>query len=279
MGLWFEENYADKVRFGLRATRSIYHGRSEYQSIDVFDTVKFGRVLALDSVFQTSVADEYYYHEMLVHPALLAVKAPKRVLIIGGGDGGSVREVLRHPEVEHVTMCELDEQVVRVCQEHLTEFGVPWDSDRLELRFGDGVAYLNEPGGEPFDVILVDGPDPVGPAEGLYQSPFYETCKGRLAEGGVLAVQSESPFMMDEDFVRIVRTLRGVFPVATPYFARVPIYVSGIWSWTFASETVQPLEFDHARAEALEKHTRFYNRDIHYSVFAQPNDIKAVLGD
>ena len=279
MALWFDESYKDVVHFGLRVKRSLYHARSEFQTIDIFDTEKFGRALALDGVYQTSVADEYYYHEMLVHPALLCVQRPRRVLIIGGGDGGSAREVLRHPEVEALTLCELDGAVVRACQQHLKELSVPWDSDRLEVLFRDGVAYLKEHAGEPFDVILVDGPDPVGPAEGLFGSPFYEACRSRLREGGVLAVQSESPFMMREDFVRIVKPLRGVFASATPYYAQVPIYVSGIWSWTFAADGVEPLAFDAVRAERIEQQTRYYNRDIHRAAFAQPNDVKKLLAD
>src|SRR5262245_43048766 len=172
MGLWFDENFQDRVRLGLRVTRSLLHTQSEYQSIDIVDTVPFGVTLLLGGAYMTSVGDEFHYHEMLVHPALTTAPSIRRVLVIGGGDGGTVREVLRYREVEQVMLCEVDGLVIEACKQHLP-FGVPWDDPRLQIRVGDGVAYLNEYTGEPFDVILVDGPDPVGPAEGLFQSPFY----------------------------------------------------------------------------------------------------------
>jgi spermidine synthase len=214
---------------------------------------------------------------MLVHPAMLSVKSPRRVLVVGGGDGGTVREVLRHPEVEQVVMCELDEQVTRACQEHMPDMRVPWDDPRLDLRFGDGVAFLRDFDGEPFDVILIDGPDPVGPAEGLYQSPFYDSCKARLTPGGVFAAQTESPYIMHDDFVRIVKTLRNIFTHAVPYIGSVPIYLSSYWSWTLASDAVDPRQFDEARARAIADGSRYYNVDIHRASFALPNDILHAL--
>ncbi|MGD8860400.1 MAG: polyamine aminopropyltransferase [Myxococcales bacterium] len=277
MALWLDEIYGGDVKFGVRVTRSLYHGRSEYQEIDIVDCDKFGRTLALDGVFQTSVEDEHHYHEMLVHPAMLCSKAPLRVLVIGGGDGGTVREVLRHPEVQHVTLCELDEMVTRACQEHLQEMRVPWDDPRLHLRFGDGVAFLRDYDGEPFDVILVDGPDPVGPAEGLYQSPFYDSCKAQLAPGGVFAAQTESPFIMRDDFARIVSTLRNTFAHAAPYLGPVPIYMSSYWSWTFGSDAVGPMDFDPRRAQAIADGSRYYNPDIHRAAFTLPNDVRRLL--
>ncbi|MDH5673294.1 MAG: polyamine aminopropyltransferase [Myxococcales bacterium] len=279
MGLILDEDFEGQTRFGVRVTRSLHHEQSEFQSIDIVDTQAFGRVLALDGVFQTSEGDEHYYHEMLVHPAMLSVPDPRRVLVVGGGDGGSVREVLRHPCVEHVTMCELDEAVVRACQQHLTSFGVPWDDPRLTLRFQDGVTFLDQCQPGAFDVILVDGPDPVGPAAGLFESPFYTACKSRLAPQGVLAVQSESPYMMREAFLRIVKTLRSVFTHATPYYAPVPIYMSGYWSFTFATEQRDPLNIDAERAAAIMEGCRYLNADMYRSAFAQPTDVLRALAE
>jgi spermidine synthase len=277
MALWFDETYEGKIRFGLRLKRSLFHGRSEFQSVDVFETEEFGRALALEDAWMTSERDEAHYHEMIVHPALTTAPRIRRVLVIGGGDGGSVREVLRYPEVEQVTMVELDKLVVDVCKEHLPSFGVPWNDPRLTLRFGDGIAYLKEYSGEPYDVILIDGSDPVGPAEGLYASPFYKSAKRCLAKDGVLVSQTESPIAMAEHFARIVKTLRASFVRAEPYFVPIPLYPSGMWSFTYASDAIEPSAFDPARVSKIEPGARYYNRDIHRAAFAQPSFVRGLL--
>jgi len=277
MALWFEETYGEKIRFGLRLRRSIFQGQSEFQSVDVVETVEFGRALALEGAWMTSERDEAHYHEMIVHPALTCAKRIQRVLIIGGGDGGTVREVLRYPEVEQVVLVELDKLVIDVCKEHLSSFAVPWNDPRLDIRCGDGIAYLQSYAGAPYDVILIDGSDPVGPAEGLYASPFYESAKRCLHPEGVLASQTESPIAMASDFARIVKTLRSSFRRAEPYFVPIPLYPSGMWSFTFASDSVDPLAFDQARATRVEATTRYYNRDIHRAAFTQPNFVRGLL--
>jgi len=277
MPLWFDETFQGRVRFSLPVKRTLFHGKSPYQIIDIVDTETYGPTLLLDSAYMTSVRDEHFYHEMLVHPALTTAPAIRNVLVIGGGDGGTVREVLRYREVARVTMCEIDQMVTDACKEHLGEFGVPWDDPRLTLRFGDGVAFLRDHIGEPFDVILIDGSDPVGPAEGLIAGSFYESCKRRLAPSGVLALQSEAPHLMRDDFLRIVRTLRGVFPAVHPYFGPVPIYPSGSWSWTFASQGVDPLAPREDRLAQIEPSCKHYNRDIHRAAFALPSDLKRAL--
>jgi spermidine synthase len=214
---------------------------------------------------------------MIVHPALTTARSIKRVLVIGGGDGGTVREVLKYREVEHVTMVELDQLVVDVCKQYFPNFGVPWEDPRLFLRFEDGIAYLNNYAAEPYDVILIDGSDPVGPAEGLYASPFYESAKRCLAPGGVLVSQTESPIAMASDFARIVKTLRTSFKRAEPFFVPIPLYPSGMWSFSFASDTIDPLAFDDTRAARIEAEAKYYNRDIHRAAFAQPNFVRKLL--
>jgi len=277
MALWFDETYAGKIRFGLKLKRSLYQGKSDFQSVDVVETEEFGRALALEDAWMTSERDEAHYHEMIVHPALTTAPRIRRVLVIGGGDGGTVREVLRYSEVESVVMVELDKLVVDVCKEHLPSFGVPWDDKRLSLRFEDGIAYLKNYSGEPYDVILIDGSDPVGPAEGLYASPFYESAKRCLAKDGVLVSQTESPIAMANDFARIVKTLRTSFKRAEPFFVPIPLYPSGMWSFTYASDATDPTAFDPARVSRIEAGARYYNRDIHRAAFAQPSFVKALL--
>lgn len=274
MALWYYEVFEDNAQYGLKVTEHLYHARSAYQTIDIMRTDRFGKVLALDGLYQTSVNDEYFYHEMLIHPALTTAPKIDRVLVIGGGDGGSIREILSYPEVKKVTMVEIDGMVIDACKLHLSELCHVWKDPRLELRVGDGIAYVDQFVGEPYDVIIVDGSDPVGPAEGLFGSGFYQNCKKILSRNGVLAVQSESPQLMTENFRKLIETLQGVFSSVHPYFGPVPLYPGGGWSYTYASEEVDPLQIAQPRAEHIEKHCRYYNREIHRGAFAIPNNLK-----
>ncbi len=275
-GLWYDENFQDDTRLGLRAIRTHFSGRSEYQKVEIFETKRFGRVLAIDEIFMTSERDEYFYHEMLVHPALTCHADPKRVLVIGGGDGGTVREVLRH-NVDKVVMIEIDELVVRASQEHLPTIGTAWDDPRLEVRFDDGIKYVCESDDEKYDIVLLDGTDPVGPGEVLFEKRFYEGCKRMLKPGGVFALQSETVFLFEDVFVETQQKLRELFAQVHPYFGPVPIYASGQWSWTMASDSRAPADADVSRIEALEAHTKYYCRDIHKGAFAMPNHVRKRL--
>lgn len=275
---WHDEVYRDRVRFGLRIRRSLYSGRSPYQTIDVFETEAFGRVLVLDGVYQTSEADEFYYHEMMAHPALATAPEVRRVLVIGGGDGGTVREVLRYPEVDRAVLVEIDGQVVDVCKQHLPAIGKDaWDDPRLEVVVGDGAAYVRDADVEPFDVMLVDISDPIGPAEGIFEASFLRGCERLLRPRGVFVMQSETPFYMPEVFARIVQGLRETFGRADPYVGWVPLYASGPWTWTYASRSVDPLKIADDRAERIEPHTRCWNREIHRAAFVLPNALKRLL--
>jgi len=278
MSQWYDEVFEDKSRFGLKVRQTLFHAKSDFQTIDIIDTELFGKVLALDGTFQTSVKDEYYYHEMLVHPALTTASQIKRVLVIGGGDGGSVREVLRYPEVERVTLVEIDGDVVNACKEHLPEIGRAWRDPRLQLLIQDGIQYVEKAEPESVDVIIVDGPDPIGPAVGLFKKEFYRSCRERLRKHGVLAVQSESPHVMKEAFCRIVSELKHVFRNVRPYFGPVPIYPGSGWSFVYASNEQDPLEIIDRRIQQIENGCRYYNRDIHRSAFALSNEVKQGLG-
>jgi spermidine synthase len=277
MALWYDEVHEDRTRFGLRVRRTIHAERSDYQDIEVIDTAEFGKVLVLDGVFNTSEGDEHYYHEMLVHPALCTARRAERVLIVGGGDGGTAREVLRHPGVRQVVMVEIDRRVVEVCRAHLPALGPDWEDPRLELRFEDGVRYVTEADVAPFDVVLLDGTDPLGAGEGLYEPRFYQGCKRVLAEGGVFALQSASPVLQRDIFLNVQRRLQGVFPQVHPYFGPVPLYGAGQWSWTWAATDGDPTGLVEERASAVERWSKQYNRAIHTAAFAVPNDLRALL--
>lgn len=278
MSLWYGETFG-ATRLQLRVTKSLFSGESEFQKVEIFDTDVYGRVLAIDSVFMTSEKDEFFYHEMLVHPALLTHPDPKRVLVIGGGDGGTVREVLRHPGVEACVMIEIDELVVQASKEHLPMIGTAWDDPRLDVRFADGIKYVKESDEEKYDIVLLDGTDPVGPGEVLYQMEFYQGVKRMLKDGGIFALQSESPVLMSKTFFELQGKLKRLYGEVHPYFGPVPIYASGIWSWTWATDAGNPRDFDETRAHAIAAGSRYYNPDIHRAAFARPNYVRQGLTD
>lgn len=269
-GLWYREVFEDRTSLGLKVRRQLHAERSEFQYIEVLDTEYAGRVLVLDGVFMTSEKDEFFYHEMIVHPALVSAPRIERVLIIGGGDGGTAREVLRHPGVKKCVMVEIDERVVAACKDHLPSIGTAWDDPRLELRFEDGVKYVREEEVEPFDVVILDGSDPVGPAKGLFDASFYRGVRRVLAEDGVFALQSESPTVYEDLFFDIQKTLRGVFGSVHPYFGSVFLYGAGMWTWTLASQSGDPLTIHPERAAAIADGSRYYTEAIHRASFAQP---------
>jgi len=274
MALYYDEVFEDSVRFGVKVKETLHSEQSEFQKVEVIDTTRFGRMLVIDGIFMTSERDEFFYHEMLVQPAMCTVAEPKSVLIIGGGDGGSAREVLRHAEVERCLMIEIDEAVVRVSKEWLPTIGRAWNDPRLEVRFANGVAFVKESESRAFDVILVDGSDPVGPAEVLFSKEFFEGCRRLLKPGGVLALQSESPIYFRDTFDQTQRRLMDAFEVVRPYFGPVPTYSAGIWSWTFCSDSVDPLKPLDARVEAMTTDSKLYNGDIHRAAFALPNYLR-----
>ncbi len=277
MGLWYDETFDGHTRLGLRVKETLFTGQSDYQKVEVIDTVGFGRVLVIDGVFMTSEYDEFLYHEMLVHPALTTAPRIERVLVIGGGDGGTVREVLRHSEVKDCVMIEIDELVVNASKQYLAGIGTAWDDPRLDLRFIDGIEYVKTSRDERYDVILLDGTDPIGPGAVLFDESFYEGCKRMLADDGVMALQSESPLLMLDTFVETQHKLRKLFAEVHPYLGPVPLYGTGVWSWSWCSNTGEPLRPVQERQEAIVEGSKAYNPELHQAVFALPNYVKRAL--
>lgn len=277
MGLWYDETFDDHTRLALRVNQTLFSGRSRYQKIEVLDTAAFGRVLAIDGIFMTSEHDEFLYHEMLVHPAMTTAPRIERVLVIGGGDGGTVREVLRHPEVEQCVMIEIDEMVVEVSKAHLPGIGTSWNDPRLDVRFIDGIEYAEHSDDPKYDVVLLDGTDPVGPGAVLFAEAFYAGCQRMLTPDGVLALQSTSPLLTMDVFVETQRRLRALFSEVHPYLGPVPLYGTGTWSWTWCSNTGVPHIADPDRQAAIVEGSRAYNEDVHRAAFALPNYVKRAL--
>jgi spermidine synthase len=260
----------------FRVDRMLIDTVTPYQRLRIFDNEAVGKVFLLDDVVMLTERDEYIYHEMLVHPALLAHPDPKRILIVGGGDGGTLREVVKHPEVEEAVLCEIDEVVIAESRRHLPFTAVGLDHPKSTVVVGDALEYIRNHRAS-FDVILVDSTDPVGCAEGLFRNPFYEDVKKALKKGGIMAQQTESPIYEITWFTRIYKELDASFPHVHCYQAVIPMYPGALWTFTLAGTDTDPrLHFSRNRALALED-LRYYSAEMHEAAFVLPRWVRTEL--
>ncbi len=254
--------------------RMLYEARTEHQQLTIFENARMGRVMALDGVIQTAEADEFIYHEMLAHVPILAHGLARRVLIIGGGDGGLLREVAKHPDVESITMVERDGTVVDICQEYLPEHSKGAFADaRLNLVIDDGMRFVATTE-EKFDVIISDSPDPIGPGEALFSEEFYQACRRCLEHGGILVTQNGTPFMQLAEVQTTAKRMAGLFPDWHFYQAAIPTYIGGsmtfAWGACDAGSRKLPLETLGQRFAGSGIVTRYYNPHVHIGAFALP---------
>ncbi|MEE8142702.1 MAG: polyamine aminopropyltransferase [Planctomycetota bacterium] len=276
-GQWFTEEVPEAGRLGIRVEKLLHEETSAFQKIAVYDTTFFGRLLTLDNIVMLTERDEFVYHEMLTHVPLCSIPDPSSVLIIGGGDCGCIREVLKHPSVTSVVLCEIDERVTRVCEKYYPWLQETLADSRVELVFADGVSYVasNEAA---FDLVVVDSTDPVGAAAGLFLSDFYKKVARALKPGGVMTAQTESPFWDNQLLRSIYSQIRQVFTGAVPYLGGVPTYPSGNWSWAYASLDRGPHDYlDRTRSEAVSAQCRYYNAELQQAAFALPNFVQRLL--
>lgn len=274
-GRWFPEREPVGIEQRTQMRGVLYEGRSPYQLIRVLDTFPFGRALVLDQALQTTEADEFIYHEMIVHPALASLPAPQRVLIIGGGDGGCLRRVLEHP-VQRAVMVEIDGQVIEVCRRYLPSISAgAFDDPRAEIVLADGCRYVREAEG-PFDAVLIDStdPTPTGPSRPLFSPEFYRDIRRLLREDGFLVSQSGSPIFRMNELLMAVLNMRQVFPLVLVYLAPVPSYPGVVWAFTIASAGPDPREVEPSLlAERLRERgiaTAYYSPELHRASFALP---------
>ena len=279
MELWFTEKHTENVKLSIKADRQLYSAQSEFQRIDIFDSVEFGRFLTLDGYMMLTEKDEFIYHEMIAHVPMAVHPHVKKALIIGGGDGGAARELVRYNEIEHIDLVEIDEEVVKACREYLPQTACGFDDERVHVFYDDGLRFVRKFVNE-YDLILVDSTDPFGPGEGLFTKEFYGNCYKALKEDGIMVNQHESPFYpndanaMQRAHKRIVES----FPISRVYQAHIPTYPSGHWLFGFASKKYHPLEDqDIGRWKSRRIRTRYYNEQLHKGAFALPNYVEELL--
>ena len=278
---WFTEKNTDDVNFSIRVKKQLYSEKSYYQKIDILDTYEFGRVLVLDGFIMLTEKDEYIYHEMVTHVPMAVNPDIKNVLIIGAGDGGTLRELARYDTIENIDMVEIDGQVIEVCKEFLPQTACRFDDPRLNLYIEDGLKFVRRKSGE-YDLIIVDSTDPFGPGEGLFTKEFYGNCYKALTDNGILINQHESTYY--DSYVDMVKRthkrIGSAFPVTMVYQAHIPTYPSGHWLFGFAAKNLHPVyDLQAEKWEALGLKTRYYNTDLHKGCFALPNYVKEVLAD
>lgn len=270
------EHQSEHLDLSAEVSQVLYKGKSEFQDIEVADSKEFGRMLVLDGVFQTSIKDEFMYHESIAHIPLFLHPHPANVLIIGGGDGGAAREAVRHPEVEHVTMVEIDGKVIELSKQFFPEISKAMleNNPKLTVKVGDGIGFMAE--AENFyDVIIVDCSDPIGPGEGLFTYEFYKNTFKALKEDGLFVQQTESPFMHQPLIKKIWKSVSDIFPISRLYTAFIPLYPSGMHCFTMGSKKYDPLKWTPNRLQTFK--TRYYNEGIQRSAFALPNFVKELL--
>lgn len=276
MNCWIHEE-SGGTRWGFKVADVLYSGKSAFQSIAIVETESFGRMLFLDNVVMLSERWEFVYHDMIAHVPLFVHPSPRNVLIIGGGDGGTAREALRHPDVERLDMVEIDGEVVEVCKKHLPFTAASLDNPRLSLSIGDGIEFVRSVKNR-YQVIIVDSTDPAGPSEGLFGEAFYRDVFEALTDDGIVVAQSESPTATPKLFGAYVNVVRDIFPVSLPYLYHTPDYSTGLWSFMFSSKRFHPLnDFRPERVRSSGLAARYYNERVHRSAFDLPTFVQELM--
>lgn len=281
MELWFSEQHTPNVRLSIRTDRQIYSAQSEFQRIDVFDSPEFGRFLTLDGYMMLTQKDEFIYHEMIVHVPMAVHPNPRNILVIGGGDGGVVRELCRYEDIASIDLVEIDPLVIEVSRKYLPFTACSLDAPRVHIHYEDGVKYVRHQQ-DAYDLIIVDSTDPFGPGEGLFTKEFYGSCFQALRADGIMVNQHESPFYPDDATAmqRAHKRICESFPISRVYQANIPTYPSGHWLFGFSSKQYHPtVDIRAAAWNALGLATRYYNTNLHLGCFYLPTYVERMLRD
>lgn len=273
MSYHFVEEHSSAYRVQWGINKIIYSEKTPYQNLSIVDFVELGRALVLDDAVQTTIQDEFYYHEMIAHVPLFTHPDPQEVLIIGGGDGGTAREVLKHKSVRRVDLVEIDERVIAACKKYLPELSCSFDNPRLNVIIADGVEYMKRPELE-YDVIIIDSSDPVGPAVELFGRDFYQNVYRSLKPDGIMVAQTDSPCFNAAFFKKVFLSISAQFPLTKVYLVCVPSYISGFWSFTIGSKKYNPVQ-DYRKEPVVT--TRFYTPELHKASFVLPRFIEELI--
>lgn len=271
MEMWIKEMQLKNSAMTYKVKETLVREKTKYQDLAIVDTEDFGRMLLLDGIVQTSIKDEFIYHEMITHIPLFTHPNPQNVLVIGGGDGGAIREILKHPSVKKAVMCEIDEDVIKECKKYLPEISSALDDERCEIFIGDGIKYVKEYKNE-FDVIIVDSTDPFSIAEGLFKGNFYRDIYNALTEDGLFVAQTETPFFLPGTVRKTFKDAKEIFPVTKLFMAGIPTYPGGYWSFTAGSKKYDPSKVDISKIPDLGY--KYYTPELQRASFVLPRYIQ-----
>jgi len=274
MEMWLKEMQIDGAAMTYKVKETLVRKQTRYQDLVIVDTEVFGRMLVLDGIVQLTIKDEFVYHEMISHIPLFTHPNPKKVLVVGGGDGGAIREILKHPSVEKVVLCEIDEDVIEECKKYLPEISQGLNDQRCEVFVGDGVEYVRNHKNE-YDVIIVDSTDPFSIGEGLFGGNFYNDIYECLTEDGLFIAQTETPVFLPDTVKKVYNDAKAIFPVTRLFTAAIPTYPSGLWSFTVGSKRYDPSKVDITRIPEMD--TRYYTPELHRACFVLPKYVKDII--
>ncbi|WP_209123412.1 spermidine synthase [Alkalihalobacillus sp. BA299] len=274
MELWFTEKQTERFGITMKIKRTLHTEQTEFQKLDMVETEEFGNMLVLDGMVMTTQKDEFVYHEMVAHVPLFTHPNPENVLVVGGGDGGVIREVLKHPSVKKATLVEIDGKVIEYSKQYLPEIAGMLDDARVEVKVDDGFMHIANSEKE-YDVIMVDSTEPVGPAVNLFTKGFYAGISKALKEDGVFVAQTDNPWFTPELITNVQRDVKEIFPITRLYIANIPTYPSGLWTFTIGSKKHDPLAIEDSRFHDID--TKYYTKDLHKAAFALPRFVEDLI--
>lgn len=274
MELWFTEKQTPVFGITAKIRETLVTEKTDFQDLAMIDTEEFGRMLVLDGMVMTTVKDEFVYHEMVAHPALFTHPNPKHVLVVGGGDGGVIREIVKHPGVEKAVLVDIDGKVIEYSKKYLPEIACELDNPRVEVQVNDGYMHIIE-NKDKYDVIMVDSTEPVGPAAPLFERGFYQGIYEALKDDGIFVAQTDNPWFKADLIQQVNRDVKEIFPIVRVYGANIPTYPSGLWTFTMGSKKYDPLEVDEKQIPEIE--TKYYTPKLHKAAFVLPKFVEDLV--
>lgn len=272
MELWFSEYQTKNVKLSFRVKNVLYTKQSKFQNISVIETEDFGRVLTLDDTVMLTTKDEFVYHEMISHVPLLTHGNASKVLVIGGGDGGTIREILKHP-VKEAHLVEIDREVIETSKEYFPSVSCGFSDPRVKIFCEDGIEFVKK--NKDYDIIIIDSTDPIGPAVGLFSREFYKNVFGALNDNGIMVAQTETPILFGDLIKRIYKDMSSAFPYTNLYSAVIPTYPGAFWTFTMGSKSIDPISQEIGVTPVLK--TKYYTKELHRSYFILPPFVKDLI--
>ncbi|MBO8156591.1 MAG: polyamine aminopropyltransferase [Bacillaceae bacterium] len=271
MGLWFTEKQTENFGITAKIKQTLHTEQTDFQKLDMYETEEWGNMLTLDGMVMTTQKDEFVYHEMMAHVPLFTHPNPKHVLVVGGGDGGVIREILKHPSVEKATLVEIDGKVIEYSKKYLPEIAGELENPRVDVKIDDGFMHIAQ-SEKDYDVIMVDSTEPVGPAVNLFTKGFYAGISKALKTDGIFVAQSDNPWFKGDLIRQVFKDVKEIFPITRLYTANIPTYPSGLWTFTMGSKIYDPLKVKEDRFHEI--NTKYYTKEIHHAAFVLPKFVK-----